>query len=169
MSICEKILSGKNREKNSLYVALFAGFVIGIGAMFLAGILFLRNDILPEYECKYSFEEMVKLLPENVAKNPLWLCRKVQCGMPKMQEGERIQIFELCSSKYAAKLLKEPESRKIGSMIPCKIAIYEKNGKVYLCRLNLPLFTRIVGGNTAEVFYNDIIPEQKAMLYGLLK
>lgn len=168
MSICEKKLSVK-KEKCSFYLALSTGFLLGIAVMFFAGVIVLRSRILPEYECKYSFEEMVKLFPLKAEENPAWICRKVQCGVPYMKEGERIAVFELCNSKYAAKLLKDPQSRKAGSMIPCKVAIYEKNGKVYLARLNLALFTRLVGGNTAEVFHKDIIPEQKVMLHGLLK
>ena len=168
MNVYKKLLFWKN-EKSSFYPALFCSFLLGAAFAFLAGILFLRNAVLPEYECRYSFEETVKLFPQQVAKDPSWICRKVQCGMPYMKNGERITVYELCNSKYSAKLLKDPESRKAGSMIPCKVAIYEKEGKVYLARLNLPLLTRLIGGNTAEVFYNDIIPEQKAMFSGLLK
>ena len=168
MNVCEKLLNRK-KEKRSFYLAIFFGALPGAALLFLAGILFLRHTILPEYECKYAFEESVKLFQQNAAENPSWSCRKVQCGMPYMKEGERIAVFELCNSKYAAKLLKDPQSRKAGSMIPCKVAIYEKDGKVYLARLNLSLFTRLVGGNMAEVFHNDIIPEQKVMFHGLLK
>ena len=168
MNVYKKLLAGK-MEKSFFFPALFCGFFLGAAFVFLAGILFLRNSILPEYECRYPFEETVKLFQQKTAENPAWICRKVQCGMPYMKEGERIVVFELCSSKYAAKLLKDPQSRKSGSMIPCKVAIYEKNGNVYLARLNLSLFTRLAGGNMAEVFHNDIIPEQKVMLYGLLK
>ena len=151
MSVCENLLSGKN-EKRSFYLALVCGILLGGAFMFTAGIIFLRNAILPEYECNYSFEEMVELFPRNIARDPAWICRKVQCGMPRMKEGERIVVYELCSSKYASELLKNPDSRKTASMIPCQIAIYEKEGKVYLARLNLPLLTRLIGGNTAEVF-----------------
>lgn len=168
MSICERLLAA-NKEKRVFLLALFAGMVLGASLVFLFSVIFLRCMILPEYECTVSYEEMIKIFPERVAKNPLWICRRSHCGMPYMKEGERVSVFELCSSKYAAKLLKDPQSRKMGSMIPCKVAIYEKEGKVYLCRLDLSLFTLLVGGNTFDVFSKDIIPEQKVFLHGLVK
>ena len=54
-------------------------------------------------------------------------------------------------------------------MLPCKIAIYERNGRTYFARLNAAVFMRLLGGTAAEVFGQGILPEQTAMLYGLLR
>ena len=168
MNECKESLPGK-RKKTSFLLPLFCGVLLGVSVTFLAGILFLRHSLLPEYECGGSFEETIEKFTGTVAKNPAWTLRKVQCGMPAMGEGERVSVFELCNGKYASKLLKDPESRKSSAMIPCKVAIYEKEGKVILSRLNLTLFFLLVGGYSSEVFREEIVPEQKVFLYSAVK
>lgn len=168
MNECEEPSSGK-RKKNAFLLPLFCGVLLGVSVTFLAGVLFLRHALLPEYECEGSFEEAVEKFTGTAAKNPSWTLRKVQCGVPAMGEGERVAVFELCNGKYASKLLKDPESRKTSAMIPCRVAIYEKEGKVILSRLDLSLFFLLVGGYSSEVFREGIVPEQKVFLHSAMK
>ena len=82
--------------------------------------------------------------------------------------GRQISVFELCSRAYAAPLL--TSDPQLGSIIPCRIAIYEKaDGKTYLATLNNSLFMRLIGGNPAVVFTRNIIPEQQKMLEGIVQ
>ncbi|MPN40598.1 hypothetical protein SDC9_188136 [bioreactor metagenome] len=98
-----------------------------------------------------------------------WTVRTVPCGLPAPEPGNRITVFEICSRKHAGRILSDPASRKTAAVLPCKMAIYERDGKVYLARLNGGLFMRLLGGLPAEVFTDEIVPEQQKMLQGLLK
>lgn len=45
-------------------------------------------------------------------------------------EREPLKIIEICNAKYAHAVLKESEA--ISLMMPCKINVYEKEGKTYI-------------------------------------
>ncbi len=45
-------------------------------------------------------------------------------------EREPLKIIEICNAKYAHAVLKESET--ISLMMPCKINVYEKEGKTYI-------------------------------------
>lgn len=145
------------------------GILWGVALILLGTILLLRSNLIPEKECALSYEEAVRLFPQKVASVEGWTVRTVPCGLPAPEPGNRITVFEICSRKHAGRILSDPASRKTAAVLPCKIAIYERDGKVYLARLNGALFMHLLGGIPAEVFVDEIIPEQQRMLHGLLK
>ena len=140
------------------------GLLWGAVLVFAAGVFFLRGSLISETECPLSWEKAVEEFPNQVMKLPGWTVRTVPCGLPAPVKGERIAVFEICSRKYAGTILKDPDSRKTAAVLPCKIAIYERNGKTWIARLNAPVFMRLLGGTPAEVFTSRIVPEQTVML-----
>ena len=102
-------------------------------------------------------------------KQPGWTVRTVPCGLPAPEKGSRIAVFEICSRKYAGMILKDPGSRKTAAVLPCKVAIYERDGKTWIARLNAPVFMRLLGGTPAEIFSVGVTPEQTRMLQGLFE
>lgn len=145
------------------------GILWGLSLVLLGGVLYLRSNLIREKECALSYEETVRLFPQKVASVEGWTIRTVPCGLPAPEPGNRITVFEICSRKHAGRILGDPASRKTAAVLPCKVAIYERDGKAYLARLNGGLFMRLLGGLPAEVFTEEIIPGQKRMLHGLLK
>ena len=145
------------------------GLLWGIVLLFAAGVWFLRTDLIEERECPLPWEKAVAEFPQRVMRVPGWTVRTVPCGLPAPVEGNRIAVFEICSRKYAGEILRDPDARRTAAVLPCKIAIYEREGKVYLARLNAPVFMRLLGGSAAEVFRSGILPEQREMFRGLLE
>lgn len=144
------------------------GLLWGAVLVFAAGIWFLRTNLIEERECPLPWETAVKRFPEAVMKNPGWTVRTVPCGLPAPVKGSRIAVFEICSRKYAGAILKDPEARKTASVLPCKIAIYERGDKTFIARLNAGVFMRLLGGTAAEVFTDRIRPEQSVMFNEML-
>ena len=154
----------KMQEKYPKTVFFCIGLLWGVALTFSAGIFYLRSSLIREMPSKLSYENAVKQFPENAAKIPGWTIRSQKCGLPT----SKISVFEICSRTYASELL--ATDPQLGSIIPCKIAIYEKaDGKTYIATLNNNLFMRLVGGNPAEIFTNKIIPEQRRMLNGIVQ
>ncbi len=161
----EALLKKYRRE----IIFFVVGILWGVGLILLGIVLLLRSNLIPEKECALSYEEAVRLFPQKVASVEGWTVRTVPCGLPASEPGNRITVFEICSRKHAGRILGDPASRKTAAVLPCKMAIYERDGKVYLARLNGILFMRLLGGLPAEVFTDEIVPEQQKMLQGLLK
>ena len=143
------------------------GLLWGTALVFAAGVFFLRGNLIKETECPLPWEKAVEEFPRQVMKQPGWTVRTVPCGLPAPKPGSRIAVFEICSRKYAGMILKDPDSRKTAAILPCQFAVYERDGRTWIARLNAPVFTRLLGGTPAEVFSTGVTPEQQLMLRGL--
>jgi len=65
---------------------------------------------------------------------------------------ERVGSLALCNPKYASMILAEEPNRKVTSIMPLKLGIFEKkNGQVYVSELNIGLMGLMFGGTIAKV------------------
>ena len=151
-------------EKHPRIIFFCLGLLWGVALTFTCGILYLRASLIHETPSQLSYEDAVRQFPVNASAIPGWTIRSQKCGLP----AAKIAVFELCSRTYTAPLL--ASDPQLGSIIPCRVAIYEKaDGRTYLATLNSSLFMRLIGGNPADVFTRRIIPEQQKMLQGIVR
>ena len=147
-----------------------AGFLWGITFFFIFGIIFLRHSLIYEYESKLSLDETVAQIKINAEKNKGWIVQLDSgCKMPKIKDGSRITILKLCHGQYGSQLLNGEDTRKTSAIIPCTFAVYEKNGKTYLSRINVSLVGQLLGGNASRIFSSKVSPEQENILEGVVK
>ncbi|MDG5767610.1 DUF302 domain-containing protein [Balneolales bacterium ANBcel1] len=67
-------------------------------------------------------------------------------------EVNKIKIFEVCSARYSAEVLKLDDERIITPLMPCRIAIYEKSdGVTYISRMDHKAIARPYGGVIYDV------------------
>lgn len=158
----------KSYRKN---LGIFAvGLLWGIALTFLFGVIFMRVSLIDERESELSFDELNAKLPVEVQKLKGWTVQPVACGLPTPSDKTKIAVFKLCNRDYAQKMLDDPSSRKISSVIPCTFAIYEKpDGKAYIARMNVSLLGRLLGGEPGIIFPKKVTPEQEIMLKNLTK
>ena len=131
------------------------GFVVGILLTFLIIYQMAPGMMILEDESKYGFEETVTKLKESVAAHH-WKIPTVhnfQKTMAKFGKQVRpVQVFELCHPDHAGKILEESEERIVSSLMPCRVAVYEKaDGKTYVSRMNSGQMAGMLGGLIAEV------------------
>ena len=143
----------KNRNRTILFViiALVAGGLLtGFTLYQSAPNVMMMEDISP-----YDFDETTARFEEEVEAAGWSIA-----GMHDMQEilaghgheVDRIQIYELCSSKYSAVILEEDDERIVSPLMPCRISIYEKSdGNTYITRMNSKLMARPFGGIINDV------------------
>lgn len=131
--------------------ALILGALISVMVVYVSapGMMMLED------ESKYSFDETVTKFEKEV-KEAGWKVAGLH-DMKAILEGfghdvDNIKIYELCSSKYSAEILKEDDERIVSPLMPCRVAIYEKSdGKTYITRMNSPLMAKPFGGLIDEV------------------
>lgn len=141
--------------------------IAGAGIFSLGVWSFLQKQLIVQKECFMPYETAVREFPAR-AVSLRWSVRSVPCGLPSPVKGKRIAVFEICSREYAGRILAEEDSRKTAAVLPCKIAIYESQGKVWISSLNGNIISMLAGGICRDTFVRHILPEQKLMLFDLL-
>lgn len=120
-----------------------------IGFYSLPGLMMLED------ETKYDFETTVQVFEDKV--NEAGWSILITHDMQETLKGhghdvKSVKIFELCSSKYSAEILKLDDERIVSPLMPCRVANYEKsNGKTYIARMDSELLARPFGGVINEV------------------
>ncbi|MBN2236435.1 MAG: DUF302 domain-containing protein [Bacteroidales bacterium] len=137
----------------TLLIGLVAGILISFALLYIqAPSLMIMED-----ESKYNFEETVARF-EEAAQNQGWKISKthdLQASLAKFgTEVQAIKVIELCHPEYAGEILSNVDARVVASMMPCRVAIYEKNGKVILSRMNSSLMAKSFGGIITKVMAN---------------
>lgn len=157
-------------KKHGRYIGAFlAGILWGGGIVFIFGVIFLRYNLVVEEKVPGKFEEVTAKLEGAIQKNQSWTYKKEICALPILKDTSKLLVFKLCNRSYAEQMLNPPGSRKVAAVIPCSFAVYEKDGAVFISRMNVRLLGNLMGGIPGEVFPTRIAPEQKVMLDAVRK
>ena len=148
------------------------GFIIGIVVTGVAMYNMAPGMMLLEDESKFGFEETVTQLEASIEANDWKLpaVHDLQKSMKKFGiEVNPVKVFELCHPDHAGKVLKEGDERIVSSLMPCRVAIYEKpDGKTYISRMNSRLMAKPMGGIISEVM-TDAASENENILDAIIK
>ncbi len=139
----------------SVILFLLTGLVLGAAILFwifwekAPGMMILEN------ESRYGFEETDSLLSRAVAEKE-WKTPFVHDLQQTMRnngfEVRKVKVFEVCKPALAHQVLKGDQERVVSSLMPCRIAIYERSdGKVYISRMNSGMLAKPMKGVVPEV------------------
>jgi len=140
--------------KTNLLTAV-AALLTGAVIMGFVGFYSLPGLMMLEDETKYDFETTVQVFEDKV--NEAGWSILTTHDMQETLKGHghdvmSVKIFELCSSKYSAEILKLDDERIVSPLMPCRVAIYEKsNGKTYIARMDSELLAKPFGGVINDV------------------
>jgi uncharacterized protein (DUF302 family) len=83
-----------------------------------------------------SFEEVLEILKAEITANGFRLLHIHDLKKTLGEKGfeiENYSILEICNAAFAYQLLSE--DKEFGSMLPCRINLYEQRGKVWISTL----------------------------------
>lgn len=125
------------------------------------------TSILSERESRFDFDQTVEQLQTNAAHlgYVVPIVHDMQANMLKAGvEVAPAKIIELCHGGRAKEILTSDNDRFNMSMLPCRIAVYEKeDGLTYISWTNYDQFSQMEHGNSLNVFrqvasdYDEII------------
>jgi uncharacterized protein (DUF302 family) len=129
---------------------MFTGMVIGLPAGILIGLLiaFFASPSLMFRENRYSadFDLAVSRIEEaaGAAGWKIPYVHDLQATMKKFgKDVRKVKVFELCKPDYSFEILSRNDERIVSNMMPCRIAVYEKeDGSVWISRMNAGLVAR---------------------------
>jgi len=136
-------------------IAAFVGFVAGI---VLAGSMvwmMAPGMMMIESHSKLGFDETVQVIQDNAAEQKWSVPNVMRLDKSIAKDGYEVlpvAIIELCKPDLSGKILADDEARVVSSLMPCRVAVYEKsNGDVILSRMNTALMSKMFGGLVTEV------------------
>lgn len=141
----------RTRATRRHFVWGVAGLIVGI----LGTVILLASTapglMIAERRSPYQLEATVQAIVTN-ATSQGWNVSKIYdfreaLARPAEPDLAPIRVVELCRPDYARELLKSGKNRFVAAMMPCAIAVYEKeDGGVYVGSVNIGLMGRLFGG-----------------------
>jgi uncharacterized protein (DUF302 family) len=132
-----------------------SGAVVGAGITFTTMIMLVHGATIIERESPYDFATTVQTISANAA-NRGWTVSRVQGVHAAIAVGELqgmpIEVLELCHPSLACRMLRS-DNRSCLAMMPCSVAVYERDGKVYVASLNRGFIGRFYR-ESANVIHN---------------
>ncbi|MDP2336170.1 MAG: DUF302 domain-containing protein [Bacteroidota bacterium] len=106
-------------------------------------------------ESKYDFDQTAEILSESVKTNDWRMPHQYDLQQIMANNGfevKPVKVFSICKPDIAVQILKTDNDRHIASMMPCRVAIYEKSdGKTYISRINAGMFAKLLVGKASMV------------------
>ena len=147
----------------SLVAGLVLGVIIAIASLQVPAVQQALSKsmgamMLIEVVSPLGFDETLVKLEEN-AKAAGWKVPSkwkvnFQRNLQKVTGVDigKNKVIKMCEPAAAAKMLVHDEYKKLTTMMPCTIAVYEKSdGKTYISLMNMDLLGTIYGGLIAEI------------------
>nr|WP_319573046.1 DUF302 domain-containing protein [uncultured Draconibacterium sp.] len=130
------------------------GLIAGILLTVIVLIVVMPKQMFVVNESKLSFDETVAAI-EKSAKDHNWSMPHLydlQATMKKHNfDVKPVKVFSLCKPDHAYQILSSDQERVVSALMPCRVAVYERNGKTYVSMLNSGLFSRFMGNKVKTV------------------
>ena len=155
------------RGKNRVFAAFLLGAVAGAAAMFCAGFLYLRHNLIVSYEFPgLTADDFDDALENAMPAESGWRASREACSLPLPSDGRALYNWKLCNRVYARGLMDDPDHGfALPALIPCTVSVTDTpDGGAVVSRLNTALLGVIYGGDARRVLRSGIAPEQEALI-----
>jgi uncharacterized protein (DUF302 family) len=129
------------------------GLVLGVAGFILVMAIVLPKQMFIEMESTKGFDETVEAIVQS-AEEHNWTISHIydlQASMKKKNfDVAPVKVFSLCNPDYAINILGIDKSRHISAVMPCRISVYEKEGRTYVSLMNARLISRFMPGKAKE-------------------
>ena len=154
-------------KKNPVLAAFLLGAIAGAAAMFCAGFLYLRHNLIVSYEFPgITADDFDDAFENAFPAESGWKSSREACSLPLPSDGRALYNWKLCNREYARGIMDDPDyGLVLPALIPCTLSVTnDPNGSAVLSRLNTALLGVIYGGNARRVLRSGIAPEQEALV-----
>jgi len=147
------------------------GLFVGIALTVALIVLVLPKQMFVVNESKYGFNETIEAIEKSATENNWGIPHKYDLQATLKGKGfdvKPVSVFSLCKPDHAFKILGSDEERLVSALMPCRVAVYEKEGKTYVSMLNSGLFSKFMGRKVKDVM-GDASEENKQILAPVVK
>lgn len=126
------------------YIAVLSvGLLAGILITFLAIFIVLPRQMFVVKESKFNFEDTITALAKSAEASDWAIPQQYNLQATLKKKGfetEPVVVISMCNPVLAEKILNSDRSRFVSAIMPCRLAVYESDGKTYTSMLNAKLF-----------------------------
>ncbi len=157
----------KKSRRNAVTLAFLLGIVAGAAAMFCAGFLYLRHNLIVSYEFPgLTADDFDDAFENAMPAESGWIASREACSLPMPSNGRVLANWKLCNRTYARALMDDPDHGIIlPAILPCTVTVTDDphDGHAVLSRLNTSLVGMIYGGDARTILRSQVAPEQEAL------
>jgi uncharacterized protein (DUF302 family) len=139
--------------KNRITMFL-TGLIVGVVFTLLAIVVIVPKQMFVVHESKLSFDETVETIVKSAAENKWSMPHQYDLQATMKKHGfdvKPVKVFSLCKPEHAYQILNSKDERLASALMPCRIAVYEKDGKTFVSMLNSGLFSKFMGAKIKKV------------------
>ena len=138
--------------------ALFGGAIALVAVGIVMPKLMVKEAVSP-----LGYEETVAYIQNNVTNAGWKVSALMRLDKTLAKEGLEVlpvASFKICQPHHAEQILLDDEARFLSVMMPCSIAVYEKqDGNTYISTMNSALMGRMFGGTAQQVMAGPVAEE----------
>jgi uncharacterized protein (DUF302 family) len=153
------------------YIASALGGAV-IGGLLVFFVLWnqMPSQMISIYKSPYDLESTVEHIERQVTDAGWKMPAVYDLQKSLAADGydvPGIRVFSICNPHHANRLLGKSPTRFVSAMMPCRIAVYEHEGKTHVATMNVELLSSMFGGEIESVMA-DVAKEQDEMLRHVL-
>lgn len=124
-----------------------------------------------EYESNLDFNSTIEAITASAEKNK-WSVPHIydlQATMKKHNyEVESVKVFSLCKPEHAFQILSGNDERVASALMPCRVSVYQKNGKTHVSMINAGFLSKFMGKKIKDIM-DAASEENKLILSPVIK
>lgn len=126
---------------------LFTGILVGIIISIVAISFVAPKLMFVEKESKLSFDDTILALEKSIKEHQWSMPHQYDLKATMQKHGfevKPVKVFSVCKPEHAYQILNKNKERAASALMPCRISVYERDGKTYISLLNAGLFSRLM-------------------------
>lgn len=147
------------------------GLFVGVTTTILAIVVILPRYMFVVKESKLGFKETIEVIEKSAAEQKWSMPHQYDLQATMKKHGFDVQpvnVFSLCKPEHAFQILSSDNEKMASALMPCRIAVYEKEGKTFVSMLNSGLFSKFMGTKIKTVM-GAAAAENKQILAPVIK
>jgi uncharacterized protein (DUF302 family) len=130
------------------------GLIVGVALTVVVLIFVLPGQMFVVHESNKNFDETIQAIEQSAVENNWSIPHQYNLQATMNKHGFEVQpvkVISLCKPEHAYEILGSENERLVSALMPCRVAVYEKNGKTYVSMLNSGLFSKFMGEKVSDV------------------
>ena len=131
------------------------GLIVGSIATLIVLYFAAPSILFIERDSRLDYSETIAAIHESSKAEGWIIPKQYKLDVSLSKAGYEIlpvSVIELCKPEHAYKILSEDEYRLVSSMMPCRVAVYQKaDGTTVVSRMNTGLISRVFDKTVRDV------------------
>ena len=138
-----------------VFLGGLTGLALGSITTLIVLYLIAPSVLFIERESRLGYSETIAAIHESSEEEGWIIPKQYKLDVSLSKAGYEVlpvSVIELCKPEHANKILAEDEYRLVSSMMPCRVAVYQKaDGSTIISRMNTGLISQVFDKTVRDV------------------